>query len=111
MPRYCQVGKLSHAWECDYSASLGLDHSFALDWVIAAGPFSPVSLQHIEIDALFDDKNEFDYVAMVQLLYPMVHPNGFEVISRVIHTFVNLDIIPDFILKSDACLCMLDLKN
>ena len=48
---------------------------------------------------------------MIQLLYPIVHPNLTEVVYGVSHTFVNLNIIPEFIFGSDACLCMLDLKN
>ena len=97
-----------------YYASLGFDKEFALksipSWIYAPGPFSPVPLHEIEIDSLFDAQDNFQHVAMVELLYPMVHPNCSEVINGVVHTFVNLAIIPDFILDDDTCLTLLGLK-
>ena len=71
------------------------------DWVYAAGPFAPVPLQPSEIAQFFVD-DKLDYDLMVNILYPMVHLNITESIAGSIHTFVNLAIIPDFLLEDDA---------
>ncbi len=97
-----------------YYAAVGFDRTFALErvpsWVYAPGSFSPVPLQLIEIDSLFYE-DQFDRVAMVELLYDMVHPKETEVVAGSVRSFLNLAIIPDFILEDDACLCLLDFKN
>jgi hypothetical protein len=102
--------KLSHARIIVYYAQLGLDSSFALsmvpDRVYCAGLFSPFPLQPSEIAQFFVNDN-LDYDVMVRIFYPMVHPNITEPLDGCVHTFVNLDIIPDFLLDDDVALCHL----
>jgi hypothetical protein len=48
-----------------------------------------------------------DYDVMIEVFYPMVHPNISETLDGCVHTFVNLDIIPDFLLDDYVALCHL----
>jgi hypothetical protein len=102
--------KLSRAIIIAYYAQLGLDSSFALsmvpDRVYCAGLFSLFPLQPSEIAQFFVNDN-LDYDGMIEFFYPMVHPNITETLAGCVHTFVNLDIIPYFLLDDDVALCHL----
>jgi hypothetical protein len=77
--------------------------------------FSPPPPHHHDMAMMFvRDENEaleLDLNMMVELYYPLVHPNLVEYtlnaqtgLRTVRHTFVNLAILPDFILaRPDAC--------
>ena len=61
-----------------------------------------------------DHTEKMDYVALHSLLYHLVHPDVEETTTHcgqtVIHSFINLAVIPDFILEDDHALQILQLK-
>ena len=81
-------------------------------------PFNPIPPHPHEIDMLFvlqpDGTEKIDYVAMHALLYDLVHPGVQATTSylgqTVHHTFINLAVIPDFLLEDDHALQILQLK-
>jgi hypothetical protein len=80
--------------------------------------FNPIPPHPHEIDMLFivqpDGTEKMDYVAMHALLYDLVHPSIQETTTHrgqtVHHSFINLAVIPDFILDDDHALQILRLK-
>jgi hypothetical protein len=85
------------------------------DYIVSPGPFNPIPPLDHEIDMLFvmgsEGKEELDYDAMKALFHPLVHPNCDEVVNAVHHSFINLAILPDFLLHDDIALRYLDLKD
>ena len=81
-------------------------------------PFNPIPPHPHEIDMLFvlqpDGTEKMDYEAMHALLYNLVHPGIQESTTHlgqtVHHSFINLAVIPDFILYDDHALQILGLK-
>lgn len=80
--------------------------------------FNPIPPHPHEIDMLFvlqpDGTEMMDYEAMHALLYDLVHPSLQETTTHlghpVHHSFINLAVIPDFILDDDHALQILKLK-
>ncbi len=77
-------------------------------------PYAPPPLTDAQMDCIwyrFPKMQPFLNLHNVRaLFYPLVHPPPM-VIDGVEHRFINLSILPDFILKDDRCLCILNLKN
>jgi len=100
-----------------YYQELLLPSDFArpADFIISPEPFNPIPPLPHEIDMLFvmgpEGMEELDYDAMKALLYKLVHPDCGCFIDGVHHSFVNLAIVPEFLLDDDIALRYLDLKE
>jgi hypothetical protein len=79
-----------------------------------ANPYDPPQLTDEQMECLwyyFPRQKPFLNLHNVRaVFYPLVHPPPM-VIDGVEHRFINLSILPDFILNDDRCLCLLRLKN
>ena len=84
-----------------------LTHHLPSQWYLKGLLCWPVfTFQPSEIAQFFVNDN-LDYDVMIKIFYFMVHPNITEPLDGCVHTFVNLDIIPDFLLDDDVALCHL----
>jgi hypothetical protein len=81
---------------------------------VPANPYDPPRLTDAQMDCIwyrFPNMQPFLNLHNVRaLFYPLVHPPPM-VIDGVEHRYINMSILPDFILSDDRCLCILNLKN
>jgi hypothetical protein len=56
------------------------------------------------------DRPLLDYIGVRDLFFPLVHPGHDEVVNGDYHAFVNLAILPDWLLNDDLALKVLELK-
>ena len=108
-----------HADKAAYYASLLLPVDFEPRPIMPTSAFSPPPLDHLDIAKLFETDEagdlHVDYVGVVDLFYPLVHPNCDEYTvdpdtgRRTLHSFVNLAVLPDVFLADDTVRRVLDL--
>ena len=102
-----------------YYASLFLPVDFSPPPMLLPSPFSPPPPDSRDIAMLFDTDEagelHLDYTRMVEMYYPLVHPNcdeytvNHETGVRTRHSFVNIAILPDVFLEDDTARRFLDL--
>jgi hypothetical protein len=102
-----------------FYASLFLPVNFGPPPMLAPSSFSPPPIDPLDIAMLFDTDEagelRLDYARMVEMYYPLVHPNCDEYTVnpstgvRTRHSFVNIAILPDVFLEDDEARRMLDL--
>ncbi len=79
---------------------------------VPANPYDPPRLTDAQMDCIwyrFPNMRPFLNLHNVRaLFYPLVHPPSMvTVIDGVEHRYINMSILPDFILSDDRCLCIL----
>jgi hypothetical protein len=81
---------------------------------VPADPYNPPALTEAQMECIwyrFPNMQPFLNLHNVRaLFYPLVHPPAM-IIDGKAHRYINMSILPDFILKDDRCLCILNLKN
>ncbi len=103
-----------------YYESLLLPSDFGSPPPLSPSPFSPLPPHPHNVACLFDeDENgelHLDYTAMVNMFYPLVHPDCDEFtldlatgLRTIQHSFCNMAILPDFIVENPAACRLLDL--
>ncbi len=105
-----------------YERLLDLPPHFTEDRALSPSAFSPDPVHPHDLAALFEEETiagiphlNLDYVRMVELFYPLVHPGIEEYTTDPVtgekrrHTFCNLSILPDFIANNPAACRLLDL--
>ncbi len=100
-------------------ALLKLPVDFGPPPMLQPSPFSPPPPDSRDIAMLFDTDEagelHLDYTRMVEMFYPLVHPDCDEYTVnpetgvRTRHSFVNIAILPDVFLEDDTARRLLDL--
>ena len=85
------------------------------DWVLhgCVSSWHPVPPSDAEVAALrvqIGNRMIVDYIGIRNTYYHLVHPPHEEVINGVVHSCINLAILPDWILNNDMALFVLDLQ-
>lgn len=87
------------------------------DWYLhgCTSPWHPLPPTDAELQSLwsfhpFTNRPVINYDAVLDTFYDLVHPGYDEVVNGVTHSFLNLAILPDWLLNDDLALETLDLK-
>ena len=101
------------------NARLFLPVDFGPPPMLQPSPFSPPPPDARDIAMLVDTDEDgelrLDYTRMVEMFYPLVHPDcdeytvNHETGLRTRHSFVNIAILPDLFLEDDTARRLLDL--